>query len=126
MMRSGLAGRVLARAEALSRASRTTDGVSSSASCVVRIGAQASARAPAAEAEDWRANAEAQADAAQGSGPVGDPLLQALVWLTQHHGRARSAESLRASVALDGGPLAPDQALRVPLGHPAGAARHLL
>ncbi len=74
------------------------------------------ARAPAPAADGWQEAVEAAAaesDAAQGSGPVGDPLLQALVWLTQHHGRARSAESLRASVALDGGPLAPDQALRV-------------
>jgi ATP-binding cassette subfamily C protein LapB len=44
--------------------------------------------------------------------PADDALLQSLVWLTRHHGRARSAESLVATLALQG-PLGPDQALRV-------------
>ncbi|MBN8504593.1 MAG: type I secretion system permease/ATPase [Burkholderiales bacterium] len=43
---------------------------------------------------------------------VGDALLQCLVWLTKHHGKPRSAESLRAGQPVDG-PLMPDQALRV-------------
>lgn len=56
--------------------------------------------------------------------PVGDPLLQALAWLTRHHGRARSMESLRAGAPVDG-PLAPDQALRVmrEAGYNAGLLR---
>jgi len=56
--------------------------------------------------------------------PVGDPLLQALAWLTRHHGRARSTESLRAGAPVDG-PLAPDQALRVmrEAGYNAGLLR---
>ncbi len=43
---------------------------------------------------------------------LGDPLLHALVWLTQYHGRPRSAASLRAGGAADGA-LAPDQAVRL-------------
>lgn len=43
---------------------------------------------------------------------LGDPLLHALVWLTQYHGRPRSAASLRADGAADGA-LAPDQAVRL-------------
>lgn len=56
--------------------------------------------------------------------PLGDPLLQALAWLTRHHGRARSTESLRAGAPVDG-PLAPDQALRVmrEAGYNAGLLR---
>jgi ATP-binding cassette subfamily C protein LapB len=46
------------------------------------------------------------------SQPAGDPLLQALSWLTRHHGKPRSAESLRAGVPVDG-LLAPDGAIRV-------------
>lgn len=67
-----------------------------------------------AAAADWRDAAES----------LGDPLLQTLVWLTQHHGRARSAESLTAGQPLDG-PLAPDQALRVmrEAGYNAGLVR---
>nr|WP_316639511.1 type I secretion system permease/ATPase [uncultured Roseateles sp.] len=41
-----------------------------------------------------------------------DPLAQALSWLTGHHGRPRSAESLLAGIPIDGA-LGPDQALRV-------------
>ncbi|MDN3921779.1 type I secretion system permease/ATPase [Roseateles violae] len=56
--------------------------------------------------------------------PVGDPLLQALAWLTRHHGRARSPESLRAGAPVDGA-LAPDQALRLmrEAGYNAGLLR---
>jgi ATP-binding cassette, subfamily C, bacterial LapB len=43
---------------------------------------------------------------------LGDPLLHALVWLTQHHGRPRSAASLRAGGAADGA-LTPPQAVRL-------------
>jgi len=41
-----------------------------------------------------------------------DALLQALVWMTRHHGRPRSAGSLLHSLPLEGA-LAPDQAIRV-------------
>lgn len=41
-----------------------------------------------------------------------DALVHALVWLTQHHGRHRSAESLLEGQPADG-PLGPDQAVRV-------------
>lgn len=56
--------------------------------------------------------------------PDGDPLLQALAWLTRHHGRGRSTESLRAGMPVDG-VLAPDQALRVmrEAGYNAGLLR---
>ncbi|MBV8604160.1 MAG: type I secretion system permease/ATPase [Pelomonas sp.] len=56
--------------------------------------------------------------------PDGDPLLQALAWLTRHHGRGRSSESLRAGMPVDG-VLAPDQALRVmrEAGYNAGLLR---
>ncbi|HEY4080058.1 MAG TPA: type I secretion system permease/ATPase [Burkholderiaceae bacterium] len=56
--------------------------------------------------------------------PAGDPLLQALAWLTRHHGNARSTESLRAGAPVDGA-LAPDQALRVmrEAGYNAGLLR---
>ena len=56
--------------------------------------------------------------------PAGDPLLQALAWLTRHHGNARSPESLRAGAPVDGA-LAPDQALRVmrEAGYNAGLLR---
>jgi ATP-binding cassette subfamily C protein LapB len=71
--------------------------------------------APAPERREWEAEA----------GPeIGDPLLHALVWLTQHHGRARSAESLRAGMPVEGA-LGPDQALRVmrEAGYNAGLVR---
>ena len=56
--------------------------------------------------------------------PTGDPLLQALSWLTRHHGRARSPNSLRAGSPVEGA-LAPDQALRVmrEAGYNAGLLR---
>ncbi|MEO8155390.1 MAG: type I secretion system permease/ATPase [Rhizobacter sp.] len=41
-----------------------------------------------------------------------DALLQAVVWLSRHHGRERSAESLLAGTPLEG-LLGPDQAVRV-------------
>ncbi|HEY1089895.1 MAG TPA: hypothetical protein VGE47_02275, partial [Burkholderiaceae bacterium] len=67
------------------------------------LAADADAPAPN-KADDWRDEAVAS---------VGDPLLQALVWLTEHHGRARSADSLRAGMPLGPGAIAPDQALRI-------------
>ncbi|MBW8847930.1 MAG: type I secretion system permease/ATPase [Burkholderiales bacterium] len=58
------------------------------------------------------------------SQPAGDPLLQALAWLTRHHGRPRSPESLRAGVPVEGA-LAPDGAIRVmrEAGYNAGLLR---
>lgn len=41
-----------------------------------------------------------------------DALLQAILWLSKHHGRERSAESLLAGTPLEGA-LGPDQAVRV-------------
>ena len=54
-----------------------------------------------------------------------DPLLQALAWLTRHHGRARSPESLRAGLPASEGALSPDQALRMmrEAGYNAGLVR---
>ena len=54
-----------------------------------------------------------------------DPLLQALAWLTGHHGRARSPESLRAGLPASEGALSPDQALRMmrEAGYKAGMVR---
>lgn len=56
--------------------------------------------------------------------PAGDPLLQALSWLTRHHGKPRSPESLRAGAPVDG-LLAPDGAIRVmrEAGYNAGLLR---
>lgn len=56
--------------------------------------------------------------------PAGDPLLQALSWLTRHHGKPRSPESLRAGAPVDG-LLAPDSAIRVmrEAGYNAGLLR---
>lgn len=76
-----------------------------------------SAPEPQADAgNDWEAQAAEQ--------DIGDPLLHALVWLTRHHGRARSAESLRAGGPADGA-LGPDQALRLmqEAGYNAGLVR---
>lgn len=58
------------------------------------------------------------------SQPAGDPLLQALAWLTRHHGRPRSPESLRAGAPVEGA-LAPDGAIRVmrEAGYNAGLLR---
>jgi ATP-binding cassette subfamily C protein LapB len=56
--------------------------------------------------------------------PAGDPLLQALAWLTRHHGKPRSPESLRAGAPVEG-VLAPDGAIRVmrEAGYNAGLLR---
>ncbi|WP_457427546.1 type I secretion system permease/ATPase [Roseateles sp. P5_E7] len=58
------------------------------------------------------------------SQPAGDPLLQALAWLTRHHGKPRSPESLRAGAPVDG-VLTPDGAIRVmrEAGYNAGLLR---
>ncbi len=53
-----------------------------------------------------------EAPALEAVTPDHDPLLQSLVWLARHHGRARSAESLLDGMPVDGA-LLPDQALRV-------------
>ncbi len=42
---------------------------------------------------------------------IDDALLHAVVWLTRHHGRERSAQSLIAEAPLTG-PMGPDQAIR--------------
>jgi ATP-binding cassette subfamily C protein LapB len=57
---------------------------------------------------------EEQVESAQAaSAPkVDDALLQCIVWLTHHHGKPRSAESLRAGPGFEG-KLMPDQALRL-------------
>ena len=56
--------------------------------------------------------------------PAIDPLLQCLAWLTQHHGRSRSVESLRAGAPVEGA-LSPDQAIRLmrEAGYNAGLLR---
>ncbi|KQY81213.1 type I secretion system permease/ATPase [Pelomonas sp. Root1444] len=56
--------------------------------------------------------------------PAGDPLLQALAWLTRHHGKPRSPESLRAGAPVEG-VLTPDSAIRVmrEAGYNAGLLR---
>ncbi|MBO9685076.1 type I secretion system permease/ATPase [Roseateles chitosanitabidus] len=56
--------------------------------------------------------------------PAIDPLLQCLAWLTQHHGRARSVDSLRAGAPVEGA-LSPDQAIRLmrEAGYNAGLLR---
>ena len=43
---------------------------------------------------------------------IDDALLHSVVWLTRHHGRERSAESLLADLPLTGA-MGPDQAIRV-------------
>ncbi len=70
----------------------------------VNAGANAGANAGVNSDTDVDANA----DAIGGD----DALLQALVWLTRHHGRERSAASLMSGLPLAGA-LGPDQALRV-------------
>jgi ATP-binding cassette, subfamily C, bacterial LapB len=52
------------------------------------------------------------ATAATGDAGVSDALLQALVWVSKHHGRERSAQSLLTGTAVDGA-LGPDQAVKV-------------
>jgi ATP-binding cassette subfamily C protein LapB len=47
-----------------------------------------------------------------GDAGVSDALLQALVWVSKHHGRERSAQSLLTGTAIDGS-LGPDQAVKV-------------
>ncbi|MCV2348152.1 type I secretion system permease/ATPase [Paucibacter sp. Y2R2-4] len=72
--------------------------------------------APAAEpTPEWQKEAQ---------GDIGNPLLQAMVWLTQHYGLARSAESLLAGASVDG-TLGPDQAMRMmrEAGYNAGLVR---
>ncbi len=56
--------------------------------------------------------------------PAGDPLLQALSWLTGHHGKPRSPDSLRAGAPVEG-LLTPDSAIRVmrEAGYNAGLLR---
>ncbi|RZL38171.1 MAG: hypothetical protein EOP35_06435, partial [Rubrivivax sp.] len=56
--------------------------------------------------------------------PTGDPLLQALAWLTRHHGKPRSPESLRAGAPVEGA-LTPDGGIRVmrEAGYNAGLLR---
>ena len=56
--------------------------------------------------------------------PAGDPLLQALSWLTGHHGKRRSPDSLRAGAPVEGA-LTPDAAIRVmrDAGYNAGLLR---
>ncbi|MBL8278174.1 MAG: type I secretion system permease/ATPase [Pelomonas sp.] len=58
------------------------------------------------------------------SQPAGDPLLQALSWLTAHHGKPRSPQSLRAGTPVEGA-LTPDSAIRVmrEAGYNAGLLR---
>jgi len=73
------------------------------------------ARSPLAVApafEPPRVDEVIAAAAAPAEAAAGDALLQCIVWLSKHHGRPRSAESLRAGAAIDG-PLMPDQALRL-------------
>ncbi len=64
------------------------------------------------------ASPTSSADAApssQSTGPpasgIDDALLQSVVWLTRHHGRERSAQSLLAELPLAGA-MGPDQAIR--------------
>ncbi|MFG6449684.1 type I secretion system permease/ATPase [Roseateles sp. BYS180W] len=68
-----------------------------------------------------QASAEATADAP----PPGDPLLACLAWLTQHHGRGRSAQSLRAGAPLEAGPISPQQGVQLmrEAGYNAGLLR---
>ena len=82
---------------------------------------------PAAAAKGLRlADPAAPPDPMQGMAdqPAGDPLLQALSWLTRHHGAARSPESLRAGAPVEGA-IAPDQAMRImrEAGYNAGILR---
>lgn len=66
-------------------------------------------------------------EASESGSDIGDPLLQALVWLTHHHKRPRSAASLRANGAADGS-LSPPQAVRLmkEAGYEAAVQRRAL
>lgn len=75
-------------------------------------GARSSPLQVAPTYEPPRLDEQVQAAQQAAAPAVGDALLQCLVWLTRHHGKPRSAESLRAGQPVDG-PLMPDQALRV-------------
>ncbi|MBP8144872.1 type I secretion system permease/ATPase [Pseudorhodoferax sp.] len=75
-------------------------------------GARSSPLQVAPAFEPPRLDEPIEAARAAAAPPVRDALLQCLVWLTRHHGKARSAESLRAGQPVDG-PLMPDQALRL-------------
>nr|WP_295130590.1 type I secretion system permease/ATPase [uncultured Roseateles sp.] len=82
----------------------------------------------AASAEDGVVRQEPVLDAEDEVGAdIGDPLLQALVWLTHHHKRPRSAASLRANGAADG-VLSPAQAVRLmkEAGYEAAVQRRAL
>jgi ATP-binding cassette subfamily C protein LapB len=57
-------------------------------------------------------NAAAGAGSPVPAALANDVLVQAIVWLTRHHGRERSAQSLLAGVPLAGA-MGPDQAVRV-------------
>ncbi len=63
-------------------------------------------------AEPPRLDEALSAAQAAAAPPLQDALMQCIVWLTGHHGRPRSAESLREGLGLEGA-LMPDQALRV-------------
>jgi ATP-binding cassette subfamily C protein LapB len=84
----------------------------------LRLAAEDGQRAPGMPEEPH----DPLADLAQQ--PAIDPLLQCLAWLTQHHGRARSAESLRAGAPVEGA-ISPDQAIRLmrEAGYNAGLLR---
>ena len=74
-------------------------------------GAQRGAR-PLQVAPDPPVLKEALPPGVDAAATTGDPLLQSIAWITRHHGRPRSPESLRASGAIEGA-LRPDQALRL-------------
>lgn len=59
-------------------------------------GARSSPLQVAPAFEPPRLDKPIEAARAAAAPPVRDALLQCLVWLTRHHGKARSAESLRA------------------------------
>lgn len=81
---------------------------------------RAATTAPTPQAAPTTEAAEATAPSAAAAlpprpapgGPETDALLQAVLWLTRHHGRERSAASLLAGVPIRDG-LQPDQAVRV-------------
>ena len=66
-------------------------------------------------------------DAAAGWDIDNDALAHAIAWLTRHHGRERSAESLLATLRVQGR-LAPDQALRAlaEAGYSAGLVQRAI